>query len=239
LFLFYKFMSNFIFMKKLHLLILFFVLVLGLRDPLSAQARLGLYYTSASSTTPNLNTQLSVFTQLKNLSTTDTFSGVVNFSLANKDSIITNLSVVGYPSFTGTSITLAPLEQRSALFTLQLLPSYFKIGPDIIIVWPVVSVAVIDSARAPIDIQAAVGVDDIADDSMQVFVANEHLFIRNSGIDQRLQQVQIIDIEGREIISRSAELKEHSLYLGDLPKGIYLIRIQIGEGLFRRIKFVR
>jgi hypothetical protein len=104
-----------------------------------------------------LNDQISIFTKLKNTSTTDTFSGVINFLLANKDSIITNLSVVGKPPFTGTSITLAPLEEKAALFTVQLLPTYFKAGPDIIIVWPVASVAVVDSARAPIQIANALG----------------------------------------------------------------------------------
>jgi hypothetical protein len=112
-------------MKNGYILALLIVIGVGMPSTTFAQAKLGLYTTSVSNSTPNLNDQISIFTKLKNTSTTDTFSGVINFLLANKDSIITNLSVVGKPPFTGTSITLAPLEEKAALFTVQLIAHLF------------------------------------------------------------------------------------------------------------------
>jgi hypothetical protein len=184
-------------MKNRYILALLIVIGVGMPSTTFAQAKLGLYTTSVSNSTPNLNDQISIFTKLKNTSTTDTFSGVINFLLANKDSIITNLSVVGKPPFTGTSITLAPLEEKAALFTVQLLPTYFKTGPDIIIVWPVASVAIVDSARAPIQITNALWAwKSKVEMKFQLFVANEQLFVRKNGQENALQYVRIYAVSG-------------------------------------------
>jgi len=117
-------------MKNGYILALLIVIGVGMPSTTFAQAKLGLYTTSVSNSTPNLNDQISIFTKLKNTSTTDTFSGVINFLLANKDSIITNLSVVGKPPFTGTSITLAPLEEKPLFLLFSFCPRILK--PDLI-----------------------------------------------------------------------------------------------------------
>lgn len=204
----------------------------------SAQASLGLFTSSVSNSSPTLNTQISIFTELLNLSATDTFRGVVNFKLANKDSIITNVNVVGMPNFAGTSITLAPQEQKAALFTVQLLPSYFSIGNDIIIVWPVAAVATPDSAKAPIVISAETGISDIASQSVKAYVADERLMIISDD-KTGLQQVQIFDIAGRKVGEYTIDATAITISLHDLPKGIYIADILTTTGESRKIKFVR
>jgi hypothetical protein len=226
-------------MKNGYILALLIVIGVGMPSTTFAQAKLGLYTTSVSNSTPNLNDQISIFTKLKNTSTTDTFSGVINFLLANKDSIITNLSVVGKPPFTGTSITLAPLEEKAALFTVQLLPTYFKAGPDIIIVWPVASVAVVDSARAPIQIANALGLEEQGGNEIQLFVANEQLFVRKSGQENALQYVRIYAVSGALIEQHSLHAMNNTIPLQQLPSGMYIVEMVSGNSIMKRIKFLK
>ncbi len=226
-------------MKNGYILALLIVIGVGMPSTTFAQAKLGLYTTSVSNSTPNLNDQISIFTKLKNTSTTDTFSGVINFLLANKDSIITNLSVVGKPPFTGTSITLAPLEEKAALFTVQLLPTYFKAGPDIIIVWPVASVAIVDSARAPIQIVNALGLDELSGNEIQLFVANEQLFIRKSSQQNALQYVRIYAVSGTLIEQHLLHSTNNNIPLRHLPDGMYIVEMVSGNTIMKRIKFLK
>ena len=226
-------------MKNRYILVLLFITGMGMPSTSYAQAKLGLYTTSVSNSTPNLGDQISIFTKLRNTSTTDTFSGVINFLLANKDSIITNLSVVGKPPFTGTSITLAPLEEKAALFTVQLLPTYFKAGPDIIIVWPVASVAIVDSARAPIQIVNALGLDELSGNEIQLFVANEQLFIRKSSQQNALQYVRIYAVSGALIEQHSLHATNNTIPLQQLPSGMYIVEMVSGNTIMKRIKFLK
>lgn len=226
-------------MKNRYILVLLFIIGMGMPSTSYAQAKLGLYTTSVSNSTPNLGDQISIFTKLRNTSTTDTFSGVINFLLANKDSIITNLSVVGKPPFTGTSITLAPLEEKAALFTVQLLPTYFKAGPDIIIVWPVASVAIVDSARAPIQIVNALGLDELGGNEIQLFVANEQLFVRKNGQENALQYVRIYAVSGTLIEQHLLHSTNNNIPLRHLPDGMYIVEMVSGNTIMKRIKFLK
>lgn len=226
-------------MKNISILILALVTIISFPLSSKAQAQLGLYTTSVSNSTPILGDQLSIFTKLKNVSSTDTFSGTVNFLLANKDSIITNVSIVGKPAWAGTSITLAPLEEKAALFTVQLLPSYFKVGPDIIIVWPVSIVKTVDTARAPIRIFAPLSITSTIPNLQHLYVANEQLIIQNSENINGLQQLRIFDSSGRLIESHFVELNSTTIPIHHLPQGIYIAEIKEENGSIKRIKFVR
>lgn len=226
-------------MKNRYILVLLFIIGMGMPSTSFAQAKLGLYTTSVSNSTPNLGDQISIFTKLKNTSTTDTFSGVINFLLANKDSIITNLSVVGKPPFTGTSITLAPLEEKAALFTVQLLPTYFKAGPDIIIVWPVASVAVVDSARAPIQIANALGLEEQAGQEILLYATSDQLFVRKSSAETELQYVRIYAISGQLTEQHILSSQNTTIPLQHLPEGVYVVEMTSGNKLLKRLKWVK
>lgn len=226
-------------MKNRYILVLLFIIGMGMPSTLYAQAKLGLYTTSVSNSTPNLGDQISIFTKLRNTSTTDTFSGVINFLLANKDSIITNLSVVGKPPFTGTSITLAPLEEKAALFTVQLLPTYFKTGPDIIIVWPVASVAIVDSARAPIQIANVLGLEEQVEQEILLYATNDQLFVRKSSTEIELQYVRIYAISGQLIEQHILTSQNTTIPLQHLPEGVYVVEMTSGNKLLKRLKWVK
>ncbi|MCW3126497.1 MAG: hypothetical protein JWO03_2155 [Bacteroidetes bacterium] len=205
----------------------------------NGQARLSQTTTSVSDTTPNLNDQLSVLTSLKNESLTDTFTGTIDFVVANKDSIINMPLVVGKPAFAGTVITLAPQQTRSALFTVTLQPNRFSIGVDIIIVWPVAAVQIIDSARAPINIQPALGITPVSQEGITAFVFGEQLFTQNNGSKSSLRRVQIYDLMGHIVGDYHLSDNTSVIPLHQLPAGVYVADI-VGEmGAGKRLKFVK
>lgn len=203
-----------------------------------AQAQLSLTTTSTSNSTPAINDQLSILTKLKNVSLTDTFTGPVDFLLANKDSIIYDVTIVGKPAFAGTTITLAPQEERSALFTVELFPSHFKAGPDIIIVWPVAAVHITDSARAPIVIQPALGIDAVAQDDVSAYFSGDQLHILT---DAKITtgRVEIYNMIGQTVGSYTLTSPTTTIPLHHLPKGSYIADIQTGDRPARRVRFIR
>lgn len=202
----------------------------------SAQSRLSLTTTSTSSNTPAIGEQLSIFTKLKNVSLTDTFTGPIDFLLANQDSIIYDVNIVGKPAFAGTSITLAPQEERSALFTVELFPSHFKAGPDIIIVWPVAAVQITDSARAPIDIQPALGIADADPTRSIAYYSADHLFIRTNDLSI---SVNIYNMIGQCVDAYNISGPSGVLPMHHLPAGTYLADILTSGGEELRILIKR
>lgn len=200
-----------------------------------AQAQLSLTTISTSSTTPAINTQLSILTKLKNVSLTDTFSGPVDFLLANQDSIIYDINIVGKPAFAGTTITLAPQEERSALFTVQLDPSHFKAGPDIIIVWPVAAIHIADSARAPIVIQPALGIASGQIQSAAYCIGGSFVIRAEAAI----AKVDIYNMMGQCVDSYTISGTAATVPVHHLPEGTYIADITMGSGEALRIRFIR
>lgn len=225
-------------MRSLYTYLIALAILLGCQGSAQAQASLGMYLSSVSNSTPPLNSQISVATFLKNYSTTDTFTGIIDFRVANQDSIITDINVIGKPNYTGTSIKLAPLEAKAALFTVQLLPSHFKAGPDIIIVWPVATANIVDSARAPIAIQIAAGISDMGV-SEGIYVSDDLLMIKNTGLNNSLQRVRIFDVTGQLVLSSEINAGTSAISLRDIPNGVYIAEISSAGSICKRVKFVR
>jgi hypothetical protein len=191
---------------------------------LKAQAILGLTTTSVSNSSPNIGDQLYIFATLKNFSLTDTFSNIIGFEVANKDSILTSTITVGKPPYTNTLIKLAPQEEKSALFTLQMFSNTFVAGPDIIIVWPIVmdpNIFITDSAEAPINIVDPLYISDKEDALLQHYVFNELLFINNINQENMLEQVQIFNAFEQLLIEQKIDNKPAIVSLEKLTKGIY------------------
>ncbi|MFN8310957.1 MAG: T9SS type A sorting domain-containing protein [Chitinophagales bacterium] len=204
-----------------------------------SQAALSLTTTSVSNSTPNLGDQISVLTKLKNVSATDTFTGNIDFLLSNIDSTIFNTSLVGKPAFAGTVLKLAPLEEKAALFTIDLLPVHFKAGPDIIIVWPVASVHIIDSAKAPITIMPALGWHDPSRSTTLIFTTRHELILDNSAINYSLEEVQIFNVLGRCVFSSNEKAMQIKVPISDWPSGLYFVRFKEESGYYTRPVLVK
>lgn len=206
--------------SKILVTILFTILSFHLK----AQAILGLTTTSVSNSSPNIGDQLYIFATLKNFSLTDTFNNIIGFEVANKDSILTSTVTVGKPPYTNTVIKLAPQEEKSALFTVQMFSNTFVTGPDIIIVWPVVvdpNIIIIDSAEAPINIVDPLYLIDKKNVLLQHYVFNGQLFIKNINQEDVLEQVQIFNTFGQPLIDQKIDNKPAIVSLENLSKGIY------------------
>ncbi len=227
-------------MKYLYILLLAAAALTCSPVHVKAQASLGLTTTSVSNSTPALGTQISIMTSLTNVSMQDTFTGIVNFSLANKDSIITNVAIVGYPNFAGTQITLAPQQSRAALFTVQIDHSYFMAGPDIIIVWPIATNAhTIDTAAAPITITWPLGINDPALNNISIFTANDNLIVHNTTPKIGLEQLRIYDLLGNTLITYPLNDATTVVPVNSLPAGLYVAAVYNAAGQFKAVKFVR
>jgi hypothetical protein len=226
-------------MKTVFTLLLTFCLTIMGAAGLQAQGSLGLYTTSVSDNTPAMGDQLSLFTKLINVSPTDTFKGIVDFGLANNGGPITDLAVFGKPALAGTNITLAPLEEKNLLFTVEIVPAYFTPGSDIIIVWPVANTNIVDSARANVYISGTTGMEDTKANSLQVFVAANRLFVLNTDVKCQLEQLRIIDLQGRVVANYPISGTNFNAPLNELSGGVYLAEITTTTGTRRVLKFVR
>lgn len=231
-------------MKTLHHILISCLCFAGFITGVHAQAELGLYTTSISNASPALGEQISIYTELRNNSITDTFAGPIDFTVANHDGIITAGSVIGKPPFTGTTVVLPPGAKMAALFTVQLQPAYFKVGPEIIIVWPITTsspstVIIVDSAKAPITITASTGIVDIPYENIKAFVYNEQLIIQTIEGKTSLEKVQIFDVVGTPVALYYLSDTDAIISLAALPKGLYIAEIMAARGQRKTIKFVR
>lgn len=226
-------------MKRVYLLLATILFFLTAQPKLNAQASLGLYTTSISDATPNMGDQLSIFTNLVNLSNTDTFIGVVDFRMLHNGGEITDQAIFGKPALSGLStITVAPGEQKPLLFTVQIDAAYFIPGSDIIIVWPVAPVAIIDSAKTSIFINGTTGIGKIGLANATVFVASNQLMVINPSSNMGVEQLQIFDLLGACVGNYPVNKTITSVSIADLPKGIYLAKLIGANGEQRVIKFV-
>lgn len=203
----------------------------------NAQGSLGLYTTSVSNSNPAMGEEFSLLTKLINTSSLDTFSGFIDFDLANENGIITDVSVFGEPQVSGTQLTLAPLQEMFLLFTITPLPAYFTPGPDIIIVWPITTAPVVDSARAAINIKTPTDIDETGNGSCKIFVHNSTLYVQVIEDKYMLQHVQIFGINGQLLISKNIHEGNTSLSINELSNGLYIAEVVMSNGNTKRLKF--
>ena len=216
-----------------------FLLLPYFQKQICAQAILHTTISTVSNSSPVIGDQLSVFTQLQNVSLTDTFKGIINFDLANKDSIIENVSILGKPNYNGTFITLAPLETKAGLFTVQIIAPNFVAGPDIIIVWPIATAVIFDSARTNINIQAPLGIEEDEINQPMLWHNNHELFIQMNDPKNGLQGVRIFNLNGQLVLNRHLQTGSNRISIENLPCGFYLAEIEYANGDRKRMSWVK
>lgn len=226
-------------MKSKIYILLHVMLFSGFIKTANAQAILHTTINSLSTSTPTIGDQLFVNIQLQNVSLTDTFKGVIAFDLANQDSIIENVAIVGKPNYNGTFITLAPLETKAGLFTVQIVGPNFVVGPDIIIVWPIASAIIFDSAQAPINIQGPLGIEEDESGSPQFLQTEDAIFIQLQGSKVALQGVRIFNLNGQLLIHQQLQEGNNSIPTENLPLGVYVAEIEMTNGKAKRVKWVK
>lgn len=226
-------------MKKGYMFGLFFIVFLVAANNAAAQATLGLYTVGVSNSSPAMGQQISLSTNLVNTSTTDTFNALIDFELANENGIINDVNVFGEPPISGNVITLLPQQVMLLTFTITPQPAYFTPGPDIIIVWPISTVPTVDSARQALTILEVTGINEPNAGFFKLGVQNEKLNIQLTAPEHSLQRVQIFSPDGRLMYGEEATGDRATIYIGSLPKGIYVTQITTADGYIKVAKFVR
>lgn len=226
-------------MKKVYLYGLFIAVLLFANINISAQGSLGLYTVSVSTTTPTMGQQVSLSANLVNTSTTDTFNALIDFELANENGIINDVNVFGEPPISGNVITLLPQQVMLLTFTITPQPAYFTPGPDIIIVWPISTAPTVDSARQALTILEATGINEPNASLFKLAVQNETLNIQLTSPEYSLQRVRIYSADGRVVHTETIVGDKTSVYIGTLPKGMYIAEVTTTNGYVKVAKFVR
>jgi hypothetical protein len=211
----------------------------AIQNKVYAQAQLHTSITSVSDANPLIGDQILINILLKNESFTDTFNGIINFDLANTGGVINNGSIVGKPNYNGTSITLAPLETKTGLFTVQIQGPYFVVGPDIIIVWPIASATILDSARTNINIQAALGIEEDESDNLLLWQNGDELFLQLGNAEKILQGVRIYALNGQLRLTQQLAASTNRIPIKDLPAGVYVAEVRLMNGETYKLKWVR
>lgn len=226
-------------MKCVRQIGIFILVLIGFSVSVMAQGSLGLYLTQVSSTTPAIGESVFIQAKLINTSTTETFSGNVDFSMANQNGLVTDFTVFNKPNYSGTLVTLGPLEEKVTLTTIDMDGPYFVAGPDIIIVWPLAECDIVDSLKINLDIQAPTGIDEVEGSGISAFVWNSDLIVQNVVPNINLQRVQLFDVTGKVMATYMLTDSNATIPLSELPRGMYIADITATNGLRKTIRFVR
>jgi hypothetical protein len=89
-----------------------------------------------------------------------------------------------------------------------------------------------------------VGIDEIEDEAFNIYPnpASDFIFIESGSSSNQAATVTISDILGKEMIRKEISFngdKMNTIAIGDLTKGLYLVRIENGETPFLKKLIVR
>lgn len=205
-----------------------------------SQSSLRLNVITVSDTAPALGDEILVFANLQNTDSTNAFSGVVNFEVANGIQNLSNNNILSSPPYSGTQITLNPKEEIPALFTVKVDEQYFKAGPDIIVIWPITTLPPKDSIRIPITIHQALGIEGLAQNKPHLFVSGNQLLIHTGfNANNDLKQVRIFDLSGQLLLQHSSEEKNISIGIEEIPRGLFICELLYSNNKRNVMKFVK
>jgi hypothetical protein len=205
-----------------------------------SQSSLRLTVITVSDTAPALGDEILVFANLQNTDTSNAFSGIVRFEVANGIQNLSNSNILSSPPYSGTQITLDPKEEIPALFTVKVDEQYFKAGPDIIVIWPMTTQPPKDSILIPIIIHQALGVEGLTKNKHYLSVNGNQLTI-HSGVtaNNDLKQVRIFDLAGQLLLQQSLDENNISLNIDILPRGMFLCELLFNNNKRNTIKFLK
>lgn len=205
-----------------------------------SQSSLRLSVITVSDSAPALGDEILVFANLQNTDTANSFTGVVNFEIANGIQNLSGNNILSAPPYNGTQITLNPKEEIPALFTVRVDEQYFKVGPDIIVIWPMTTLPPNDSIRIPINIHQALGIEGLTQNKPHLSVNGNQLMIHSGATaNNELKQVRIFNLTGQLLLQQSSEEKNINLSIDELPRGIFICELLYGNNKRNVMKFVK
>jgi hypothetical protein len=205
-----------------------------------SQSSLRLNIVAVSDSNPVLGEEILVFTNLQNTDTNNTFTGVVNFEVANNLQNLSSSNILNTPPYSGTQITLGPQEEIPALFTVKVDAQFFKTGPDIIVIWPITTHPQKDTLRIPILIREPLGFEGLLTKNTFLSVSGNQLLIHTDlNTNNTLKQVRIFDLSGQLILQQGNEEKNTSIGIDELPRGMFICELLYSNNKRNVMKFVK
>lgn len=226
-------------MKKLFLFATLLFTIYG-----KAQINIGMGQANPLGTNTTFTAGMSVVypVWVKNYSST-TFSDVLTLYTAVVDSNgnIGPANIVNTYNAGGMLVTIAPNDSISFSLTdtLNISGSGFRIGIDVIVVWPVASSAVtVDSLTFGITITDPSGINKIdLLKEINLFPNPTHTNLTVfSGENLQISSVRMFDLDGKEV---TVELNNNSINTEYLKQGVYSIDIEFTNKKHLKTKFIK
>lgn len=85
------------------------------------------------------------------------------------------------------------------------------------------------------------GIASISADNIKVYPnpANDYIYIKNTHKYIQIQQVQLFDLLGKQLLSQNVNESTHKLELSSLPKGIYMLKVSTHNTTIITMKIVK
>lgn len=227
-------------MKKVILKSAFLILALStlIVNQSKAQAKLGVVAIYNFPKTPRLGDTANFNITIQNKGN-QAYSGP--FSLQYNSA---NDSTIFYVSSSTYSVTLNPNDTVLVPASIIIDPGRFKIGIDIVVVWPISNVATSDSASVSITVLGSLGViekDSSLEEAVTIYPnpAN-HALVVNVNAKNRVERVRIIDVFGAEIFEANTSHQTNlMIQTTAYPPGVYFMELMLEDNKRLVRKFMK
>lgn len=167
-----------------------------------------------------------------------TFNDNLTIYTAVRDSVVPGqLDTVGImTTFIPVIINAGDSAAFTLTETLNVAPASYRYGIDVIVVWPVaLSAQTTDSLEYWVYIMDGASIGELDINELVKFYPNPATnYIQLESND--IEQVNIYDNTGRLVISRK---KESCINIDELPPGMYMADIELGNKKHRSAKFLK
>lgn len=168
------------------------------------------------------------------------FMGLIDSFVETADTSDAVGSTLVYPSGnTIESITFGSSITRSLIVHVNNPP--FIIGSSGVVIWPIVTsssqvVHISDTLYTQVTVLYPVGIDEITDRKLKVYLSNEQLMIQNNGT-YLLRNVRLYDIAGK-LLDEQQITTSGALNMGQYPIGVYFAEINFADNTRAVVKVV-
>ena len=227
-------------MRKVKFLVLIIVLTgMGRLNAQGVDLRLDSNSLSGLPSVVNMNSSYSLFVRIYNDSLTPfvgiiTMQGRINDSLvtASVDTSFSNVLVYANAQTTD-SIGPGGSILRSLVFNIQNPP--FIIGTSGVVIWPKVvsvvnpllTVTIVDTLTRNLSVTYPVGLDELTERNLKVYMNNQQLIIQNQG-KYLLKSVKLYDVSGKLLLEQPISISG-VVNMDQYASGVYLAEMNFED----------
>jgi len=184
---------------------------------------------------------LTIEAQLINYDT-NIYVGPVSFGLKHANGmVLTNADdIFDQPAYSGYPIYMGPQDTIPALFHVHIDPMYFIPGPDVVVVWPITQLPVVDSISIQLLITAdsvSAGIGTVNNAVFRYSIQENEILLLNLSAETNFKQVRIYDLLGKQVSTLNSD-HITTIPVPSLPKGIYLCEMVTVDGQTHIIRFI-